>query len=236
MRSDRRGRPLSAKAHRTATVQRIHRGEDIIYAQAHTGSPGTADHDRAVGAVAAAKAEDTAQLRQEVEQLKKTIATLEQRLSAQEKSAQQARRRRRKKDTVSVPELQANVKDLDERVRETERKSYLDRLNWSGDYRFEAHTIRGSIPTHYDGMQLQNLVVRTLWMMTPTHQGGLGLTFDPAMLQAFTPSPVQGLPRRPGRRQLWRLPVLHQQPDLQSPEAARWANSRRLCSSNSWAT
>lgn len=138
-----------------------------------------------------AKAEDTAQLRQEVELLKKTIATLEQRLSAQEKSSQQAAPAE-KKDTVSVPELQASVKDLDERVRENEKKSLADRLNWSGDYRFEAHTIRGSIPAHYDGMQLQNLVVRTLWLMTPASQGGLGMAFDPAMLQAMTPTQFKG--------------------------------------------
>jgi hypothetical protein len=137
------------------------------------------------------KADDTAQLRQEVEQLKKTIATLEQRLSAQEKSAQQALPAD-KKDSVSVPELQANVKDIDERVRETERKGNLDRLNWSGDYRFEAHTIRGSIPNHYDGMALQNLVVRTLWMISPTSRGGLAQSFDPMMLGMMTPAQFKG--------------------------------------------
>ncbi len=137
-----------------------------------------------------AQADDTAQLRQEVEQLKKTIAALEQRLSAQEKAAQdktvQPAAPAEKKDTAT--DLEANVKDLDERVRESEKKSLVDRLNWSGDYRFEAHTLRGSVPAHYDGMQLQNLVVRTLWLMTPTSQGGLGMSFDPAMLQSMTPA------------------------------------------------
>ena len=137
-----------------------------------------------------AQADDNAQLRQEVNQLKKTLAALEQRLAAQEKSAQQVQED--KKSTVSVPELQANVKEIDERVRETEKKSFIDRLNWSGDYRFEAHTIRGNVPAHYDGMQLQNLVVRTLWMMTPTTQGGLGMSFDPAMLATMTPTQFKG--------------------------------------------
>jgi Protein of unknown function (DUF3373) len=141
--------------------------------------------------------EDTAQLRQEVDQLKKTISTLEQRLSAQEKSAKEISTQKtatdaEKKDTTSVSDLQADVKDINERVRETERKSYLDRLNWSGDYRFEAHSIRGDIPAHYDGMQLQNLVVRTLWTMTPTSQGGLGMSFNPAMLQMMTPAQFKG--------------------------------------------
>jgi len=147
-------------------------------------------------------ADDNAQLRQEVDQLKKTINALEQRLSAQEKAAQEKAAQEKaaqpavsaaaQKDTTSVPELQASVKDIDERVRETERRGYLDRLNWSGDYRFEAHTIRGNIPAHYDGMQLQNLVVRTLWVMTPVAQGGLGMAFDPAMLQGMTPAQFKG--------------------------------------------
>jgi hypothetical protein len=138
-----------------------------------------------------AKADDSAQLRQEVDLLKKTLAALEQRLSAQEKLGQQAVPSD-KKDTVSVPELQANVKELDERVRETEKKSIRDRFSWSGDYRFQAHMIRGTVPAHYDGMQLQNLVVRTLWLMTPTAQGGLGMAFNPAMLQAMTPAQFKG--------------------------------------------
>ncbi len=136
-----------------------------------------------------AQAEDTAQLRKEVEQLKKTVADMEARLAAREKPQPAAAQ---KSETVSVPDLQANVKDIDERVRETERKGYLDRLNWSGDYRFEAHTIRGSIPSHYDGMALQNLVVRTLWLTAPSSQGGLGMGFDPAMLQAMTPAQFKG--------------------------------------------
>lgn len=111
-----------------------------------------------------APAADTAQLRQEVEQLKKTLAALEQRLSAQEKAAQPAVPAE-KKDTVAVPDLQASVKDIDERVRETEKKSLLDRLSWSGDYRFQAHTITGSVPAHFDGMKLQNLVVKTMFYM-----------------------------------------------------------------------
>jgi len=31
----------------------------------------------------------------------------------------------------------------------------MDRINFTGDYRFEAHSIWGSVPAHYDGMQLQ---------------------------------------------------------------------------------
>src|SRR5207244_2061674 len=60
------------------------------------------------------------------------------------------------------------------------------------DYRFEAHTIVGNVPGHYDGMQLQNLTVKTLWLFAPTSQGGLGMTFDPSMLQQMTPNQFAG--------------------------------------------
>jgi len=50
------------------------------------------------------------------------------------------------------------------------------------------HTIRGNIPSHYDGMQVQNLMVNTLWLFTPPSQGGLGMTFNPTMLSQMTPT------------------------------------------------
>ena len=122
---------------------------------------------------------DAAQLRGEIEQLKKTISALEQRLEAQEKATQQnAAQPAAKTDLVSPAELQTTVRDLNDRVLETERKSLRDRLEWGGDYRFEAHTIRGNIPAHYDGMQLQNLLVKTLWF---------------AGMNGYTPSDMAGL-------------------------------------------
>ncbi len=128
--------------------------------------------------------DDPAQLRQEIEQLKKAVSALENRLAAQEKSAQpQPATPAPTSDTVNVKDLQESVRDLNDRVNETEKKGVLDRLQWSGDYRFQGHTIRGTVPNHYDGMKLQNLMVRTFFLMAPTSQGGLGMPFDPAMLQ-----------------------------------------------------
>jgi hypothetical protein len=131
--------------------------------------------------------EDAGQLRQEIDQLKKTVNALEQRLEAQEKAAPQnvAQPAAVKNDAVSTADLQTDVRDLNERVLETERKSLRDRLEWGGDYRFEAHTIRGNVPAHYDGMQLQNLTVKTLWLFAPTSQGGLGMPFT----GQFPPNP-----------------------------------------------
>lgn len=131
-----------------------------------------------------------AQLRREIDQLKKTINSLEQRLDAQEKASQSAAVKPAGKEEgpVSSAELQTNVRELGDRVSETERRSLRDRLDWGGDYRFEAHTIFGTVPAHYDGMQLQNLTVKTLWMFAPTSQGGLGMQFDPEILKQMTPA------------------------------------------------
>jgi hypothetical protein len=142
--------------------------------------------------------DDAAQLRQEIEQLKKTVNSLEQRLNAQEKAAPPAAAQSTASETSAAKESQArtdietNVRDLNERVSETERKGLLDRLQWGGDYRFEAHTIRGNIPAHYDGMQLQNLMVKTLWLFAPKSQGGLGMSFDPALLSQMTAAQFSG--------------------------------------------
>ncbi len=143
---------------------------------------------------------DTSDLRQEIENLKKTVAALEARLAADEQKKQEAAQPQPQQQqkpaategTVTASELKTEVGDLDDRVSQTEKKSALDRLNWSGDYRFEAHTIRGNVPAHYDGMNLQNLMVRTLWLMAPSSQGGLGMAFNPAMLQSMTPAQFKG--------------------------------------------
>lgn len=135
-------------------------------------------------------ADDAAQMRQEIDQLKKTINSLEQRLDAQESAGKAASTQAPSIPAVApaVSDLQTNVRDLNERVNQTERKTLRDRLEWGGDYRYEFHVIRGNIPAHYDGMQLQNLMVNTLWLFTPQSQGGLGMTFDPSMLGQMTPS------------------------------------------------
>ena len=139
--------------------------------------------------------DENTQLRQELEQMKKAVATLEERLTAQEKAAQAKKDEAKQEpaaDQASTTELAAQVKDLDHRVTQTERRGSMDRINFTGDYRFEAHSIWGNVPAHYDGMQLQNLMVKTLWLFTPTSQGGLGMTFDPNMLGQMTPTQFAG--------------------------------------------
>ena len=135
---------------------------------------------------AAAPSQDAAQLRQEIEQLKKSLATMEQRLDAQEKAAQEQKQPESQKPATETTATADVLKDLDQRVTKVETKSTLDRLQWSGDFRVETHSIFGTVPTHVDGMRLQNLMVKTLWfanknqytpdqmamMMSPTLPGG----------------------------------------------------------------
>jgi Protein of unknown function (DUF3373) len=132
-----------------------------------------------------AAGDENTQLRQELEQMQKAVAALEQRLTAQEKAAQEKKEEAKPapaSDQSTTAELATQVKELDHRVNLTERRGALDRINFTGDYRFVAHSIWGNVPAHYDGMQLQNLMVKTLWLFAPTSQGGLGLTFDPSLL------------------------------------------------------
>ena len=149
--------------------------------------------------------DDAAQLRQEIDQLKKNVAALEQRLDAQEKTkpaeaalpsaptaALTATPTTATKPDPAIADLQESVRDLNDRVMTTERRSLKNRLDWGGDYRYEAHTILGGIPAHYDGMQVQNLMVNTLWLFAPTSQGGLGMTFNPNLFNQYTPAQFAG--------------------------------------------
>jgi len=98
-------------------------------------------------------------LKKELETLKKAMAALEERIKAQEARAEAPAQ------PQPANEFVADIKELDQRVSETERSQALDRLRITGDYRFEAHSVRGEVPAHFDGMALQNLVVKTMFAM-----------------------------------------------------------------------
>jgi hypothetical protein len=82
-------------------------------------------------------------------------------------------------DDAARAELEAvkkKVKELERRVMKSERKDALDRVDLSGDFRFEAHSIDASVPDHFDGLRLQNLVVNTLFYVGST--GSLPQSLD----------------------------------------------------------
>ena len=62
-----------------------------------------------------------------------------------------------------IAELQEEVKDLEKRMMKTERKAALDRINFTGDFRFEMNSISSSYDDYFDGMQLQRMLVDTLF-------------------------------------------------------------------------
>jgi hypothetical protein len=99
-------------------------------------------------------------LKQELETLKQQVAALEERLKAQERQTQAQPQR-----LAAGAEIASELKELDQRVSQTERAQSLDRISFTGDYRFEAHSIRGNVPAHFDGLALQNLVVKTMFSM-----------------------------------------------------------------------
>lgn len=67
-----------------------------------------------------------------------------------------------------IADLKDQIKDLEKRVMKNERKSALDRINFTGDFRFEANSISTTTPDHFNGMQLQNLMVNTMFYMGAT--------------------------------------------------------------------
>jgi len=72
--------------------------------------------------------------------------------------------------TDEAATLRQDIGDLEARLEKVEKKSAKDRLNLSGDYRFEAHSIRSSIPDYYNGMAVQNGLVNTLFFYGATGQ------------------------------------------------------------------
>lgn len=112
--------------------------------------------------------------------MKKAVAALEQRLTTQEKAVQEKKEEAKQappSDQSTTAELATEVKELDHRLNQTERRGALDRINFTGDYRFEAHSIWGNVPAHFDGMQLQNLVVKSLFYVN-TNGGALPPSID----------------------------------------------------------
>ena len=70
--------------------------------------------------------------------------------------------------------LKESMEELEERLMSVERHSAIDRLNINGDFRFEAHSIDASIPSHFNGMALQNSLFNTLFFYQGTGRFPMG--------------------------------------------------------------
>ena len=64
---------------------------------------------------------------------------------------------------AEIASLKQDIKDLEKRVMKNERKTALDRINFTGDFRFEANSIQADFGDYFDGMQLQRGLVDTLF-------------------------------------------------------------------------
>lgn len=58
--------------------------------------------------------------------------------------------------------LREDVDDLDDRLMEPEKHAALDRIEWGGDFRFQAHSIDSTIPNHINGLQMQGDMIPLL--------------------------------------------------------------------------
>jgi hypothetical protein len=62
-----------------------------------------------------------------------------------------------------IDKLKEEIEDLEKRVMKSERKGALDRIDFTGDFRFEAHSIDAEFSDYFDGMMLQRMIVDTLF-------------------------------------------------------------------------
>ena len=69
-----------------------------------------------------------------------------------------------------VAKLKQDIKDLEKRVMKNERKTALDRINFIGDFRFEANSIQAEFGDRFNGMELQRLMVDNLFYVNGTGQ------------------------------------------------------------------
>lgn len=72
------------------------------------------------------------------------------------------------------------IDEIEERLQKVERDAAVDRLDFGGDFRFEAHSITASVPAHVDGLALQRDLVDTIFYFgrtgTPPIPGSPGET------------------------------------------------------------
>lgn len=58
--------------------------------------------------------------------------------------------------------LREDVDELDDRLMAPEKHAAVDRLEWGGDFRFQAHSMESSIPDHINGLQMQGDIIRLM--------------------------------------------------------------------------
>ncbi len=102
-------------------------------------------------------AQSSSSTQEEIKLLRQQLQQIQQRLDQlEQQEAEQA------KKTKKVEKKQ---KRMQKTVMTNQRKTALDRINFTGDFRFEANSISSSIPNFYNGMAVQKGMVDTMFYM-----------------------------------------------------------------------
>jgi hypothetical protein len=121
----------------------------------------------AVGAVVAALALPVTVQGASVEELSAQLESMQSQMMEMQKEIKTLREKEAGRPEVIVAEaeygelqeevlfLREDVDDIDERLMAPERHAALDRIEWGGDFRFQAHSIDSTIPDHINGLQMQ---------------------------------------------------------------------------------
>jgi Protein of unknown function (DUF3373) len=77
-----------------------------------------------------------------------------------------------------VETLAKKIKRLEKRMQKVEVKSGTDRIDFTGEFRFETHGINAEMPAHMDGMQFQQNFVNTLFYMNTPGANPSSMSLD----------------------------------------------------------
>ncbi len=83
--------------------------------------------------------------------------------------------------------LEKRIKELEKRLRPLEVRAATDRVDFSGDLRFELHNIDAEVAAHYDGMEFQKNFVNTMFYMNPGFANPMPTSVD--VIDAFAANP-----------------------------------------------
>ncbi len=83
---------------------------------------------------------------------------------------------------TAVADDSAKIKQLEKKVEKAESHALKDRINFTGDYRFQIHTLEYEFPTYYDGIHMQSLMVNSLFAF---RGGFVSMPSTPAEMESF---------------------------------------------------
>jgi hypothetical protein len=86
---------------------------------------------------------------------------------------------------VAQDDTDEKIKEIEKRLQKVEKDAATDRVKFTGDLRVEAHNIQSTLPAHYDGMELQSLMVNTIFYFQQNFDGQNPMTGFPPDVDAI---------------------------------------------------